>query len=132
MFCNNLIKGFQSLEKLFINRENLKKEKLNLWLYKNKDILPYVFLILTSKINKKEAIDFIKKIQDYYFNIYQKQIREEPFLSGKEIIEIFNLKPSPLVGKLKDSLLKAQIKGKIKTKRQAVEYIKSLLDNSTT
>lgn len=132
MFCNNLIKGFQSLEKLFINRENLKKEKLNLWLYKNKDILSYVFLILTSKINKKEAIDFIKKIQDYYFNIYQKQIREEPFLSGKEIIEIFNLKPSPLVGKLKDSLLKAQIKGKIKTKRQAVEYIKSLLDNSTT
>ncbi|RMA97105.1 HD domain-containing protein [Hydrogenothermus marinus] len=132
MFCNNLIKGFQSLEKLFINRENLKKEKLNLWLYENKDRLTHTFLILISKINKKEAVDFIKQIQDYYFNIYQKQIREEPFLSGKEIIEIFNLKPSPLVGKLKDSLLKAQIKGKIKTKRQAVEYIKSLLDNSTT
>ncbi len=65
-------------------------------------------------------------MQEYYFNIYTKEIIEEPLLSGKEIMEILNLKPSPKVGKIKELLLKAQIEGKIKTKEEAVGFIKSI------
>ncbi len=65
-------------------------------------------------------------MQDYYFNVYTKEIIENPLLSGKEIMEILNLKPSPKVGKIKEMLLMTQIEGIVKTKYQAVQFIKSI------
>ena len=65
-------------------------------------------------------------MQEYYFNIYTREIVEEPLLSGKEIMKILDLKPSPKVGKIKEMLLMAQIEGIVKTKHQAVQFIKSI------
>jgi len=39
-------------------------------------------------------------------------------------MEILNLKPSKLVGEIKDKLLEYQLEGKIKTKEEAIEFIK--------
>jgi len=41
-------------------------------------------------------------------------------------MEILGLSPSPLVGRIKKELLKQQIKGKIRTKEQAVSFVKSI------
>ena len=65
-------------------------------------------------------------MQDYYFNVYTKEIIENPLLSGKEIVEILDLKPSPKVGIIKEMLLEAQIEGVVRTKKQAVQFIKSI------
>ncbi|WP_242462892.1 hypothetical protein [Persephonella atlantica] len=69
---------------------------------------------------------FVIYLQEYYFDVYSKEIVEEPLLTGKEIMEILNLQPSPEVGKIKNMLLKAQIEGKIKTRQQAVDFVKSI------
>ncbi len=75
----------------------------------------------------QEITKFIWEIQNYYFNVYLKEVIEEPLLTGKEIMQILNLKPSPIVGEIKNKLLKAQLEGTIKTKEQAISFIKSLI-----
>ncbi len=62
----------------------------------------------------------------YYFDVYRKEIIEKPLLSGKEIIEILGIEPSPLVGKIKKALLEKQIEGVIRTKEQALEFVRNL------
>ncbi len=70
--------------------------------------------------------EFILYLQDYYFNRYKKEIVEEPLLTGKEIMDILGLKPSPKVGGIKNMLIKAQIEGIVKTKEQAINFVRSL------
>ncbi|WP_457644123.1 hypothetical protein [Persephonella sp.] len=41
-------------------------------------------------------------------------------------MDILSIEPSPKVGYIKDKLLHAQIEGKIKTRQQAVEFIKEI------
>lgn len=69
---------------------------------------------------------FIIYLQSYYFDVYKKEIVEEALLTGSDIIKILNLKPSPKVGEIKEKLLKLQISGDIKTKEEAISFIKSL------
>ncbi|WP_293448696.1 hypothetical protein [Persephonella sp.] len=109
-------------------------EEINLFWYENKDIAGHLFILTLSDIyGTSEDDQFLNKIrlfiiylQEYYFDFYTKNIVEELLLSGKEIIEILGISPSPLVGKIKKELLKQQIKGEIKTKDQAISFIKSL------
>ncbi len=136
-FCSKLIKNHLAISKLFFLKklESLTKKDLNFFWYENKDIAPHLIILTladslaTSEDKKflKEMKDFILYLQDYYFNVYLKEVIDEPLLTGKEIMEILNLKPSPKIGEIKDRLLKAQIEGTVKTKEQAVNFIKSLV-----
>jgi len=120
-FCINLINGFKQLEKVY-QGENA----VNFFFYRYKEYKDYIFLLFLVKY--KDA-DFIKKIDDYYENLYKKEIIEEPLLTGEEIIKLLNIKPSPLVGKIKKELEKKQIEGVIKTKEEAIKFI---LNNYST
>jgi hypothetical protein len=44
-------------------------------------------------------------------------------LNGNEIMKLTKLPPSPMVGTLKAHLREAQLKGKLKTKKQALRYL---------
>lgn len=48
-------------------------------------------------------------------------------IDGNEIMEIFNLRPSPELGRILNALKEAQISGDVTTKEQAVEFIKTIL-----
>ncbi len=48
-------------------------------------------------------------------------------LNGSELIKIFNLLPGPKVGELLKTLSDGQLSGKVKTKQQAVLYLKKQL-----
>ena len=135
-FCSKLIKNHLEISKLFFLKklDGLTDKDLNFFWYENKDIAPHLIILtlsdsLATSEDKKfleEITKFILEIQDYYFNVYLKEVIDEPLLSGKEIMEILNLKPSPKVGEIKDKLLKAQLEGTVKTKEQAISFIKSL------
>ncbi len=135
-FCSKIVKNHLSISELFfLKKEGYLQEKdLNFWWYENKDIAPHLMLLTAADTKatleddniQKEVLEFIRYLQDYYFNIYTKKIVEKPLLTGKEIMEILNLKPSKKVGIIKEHLLKAQIEGKIRTKEQAIEFIKSI------
>lgn len=67
---------------------------------------------LKSRINKLK-----KKSQG-------KKELPKPIVSGHDLIKEFKLKPGPKIGKLLAILREAQLKGKIKTKKQGLNYIK--------
>lgn len=46
-------------------------------------------------------------------------------LDGNEIMKILNISPSPILGKIIESLFEAQISGEISTKEEAVEFVKT-------
>ncbi len=115
--------------------EHLENKDLNFFWYENKDIAPHLILLtladsLATSEDKKffeDIKNFCIYLQNYYLNRYIKEVIDKPLLTGKEIMEILNLKPSPEVGKIKDMLLKAQLEEKIRTKQQAINFIKSLI-----
>ncbi len=47
----------------------------------------------------------------------------EPFLDGNQIMVISKLKPGPTIGKIRDSLLKAQIEDEISTVEEAEQFV---------
>jgi tRNA nucleotidyltransferase/poly(A) polymerase len=47
----------------------------------------------------------------------------KPLLSGDEIARIANLEPGPELGRRKRALLEAEIRGEVKTREEAVEFI---------
>ncbi len=135
-FVSRLIKHHLDVVKLYFLREENKdiSEEINFFWYENRDIAGHIFVLTLADIyGTSEDDQFLDKIklfiiylQEYYFDFYTKNIIEKPLLSGKEIMEILDLPQSPLIGRIKQQLLKKQIKGEIKTKDQAVSFIRSL------
>ncbi len=48
----------------------------------------------------------------------------DPFLNGNEIMQHTGLKPGPVVGIIRESLLKAQIAGDVGSMEEAIEFVK--------
>ena len=46
-------------------------------------------------------------------------MEEKPLLNGKDIINKFNLSPSPVLGNVLNNIQRAQVLGEIKTKAEA-------------
>lgn len=57
-------------------------------------------------------------------DIYEKEVPK--LLTGKDIIEIFNIRIGPEVGRLIKALREAQILGEVRSKEEAIEYIRKL------
>ena len=115
---------------------NLPKEEINFFWYKNKDIAIYLFILSLSyaeiKLKRTDTENlkgFIKYLQSYYFEVYKREIIEELLLRGNEIMEILNIKPSKKIGILKDKLQEAQIKGSVKTKDEAIKFIQNIFSS---
>ncbi len=135
-FCKKLIENHLAIPELFFLRksDSLSNERINFFWYENKDIFPHLVLLTvsdslaTSEDRKflEQLVDFIKYLQDYYVNVYSKEIVEEPLLTGNEIMELLGLKPSKQVGIIKDKLIREQIRGRVKTKEEAINFVYSL------
>jgi poly(A) polymerase len=52
----------------------------------------------------------------------------EPFLNGNEIMEFTGLKPGPMVGHIRDSLLTAQIAAEVTTRDEAIAFARSMAE----
>ncbi len=74
---------------------------------------------------QRELIELYKEVIGFKEEL--KKTSPKPILNGYEIMKILNLKPSPLVGKIKKELELAQVEGRVKSKEEAINFIKSLL-----
>ncbi len=141
-FIGNLVGSHLEIFRLLALKEadNLTNKELNFFWFRNKNLIPHLFILAyADAYATSENKEYLKKLelfviflQEYYFDIYIKEIVEQPLLNGKEIMEILGIKPSPIVGKIKEKLQNKQIEGKIKTKQQAIEFIKELYYNTAT
>lgn len=73
----------------------------------------------------KANLQKLEKLYDFYLKIKPKLMTLPKLLDGHEIMNILNIKPSPVLGKIISALEEAQLEGKVVTKDEAVKYVKS-------
>lgn len=108
-----------TIEKYFFN-SNLPGENL----------LKLSFVDILATIPEKGKPNF-KSYQEIKTRILElrslsenKKELPKPLLNGDEIIKEFNLKPGPKIGELLTKLREEQLSGKVRTKDEAIEFLK--------
>ncbi len=71
----------------------------------------------------KISLSHLDNLLNYYLEIKSMAQNPKCLLNGREIMEILNIKPSKLVGKITNELLEMQLSKEISTKEQAINYI---------
>lgn len=126
----------------FYLRESLKrgqltdKGKAKFW-KECRDIAGHLFLhaiadAIASGDTQQDMEDLIKTIKE--LETYKKEKYEKipikSLLTGREIMEIFGLPEGPQIGKIKKSLENAQMEGIVKTKEDAIKFVRDLISQS--
>ena len=113
--------------------DQISRKEAALFFSKNKDDYLGLFLVFLGRVvaSKKSGLpDVKKKIMDLLFR-YEKEIKpilqSPPLLDGKDIMDSFRLKPSPLIGKILMALRGAQLEGVIGNRSQALVLAGKLL-----
>ena len=79
---------------------------------------------MVSEQMVEDNLKNLEKLLDFYNEIKPRLENLPKLLDGKEIMQILNIKPSPILGKVIEALREAQIEGIVKTKEEALQFIK--------
>ena len=83
---------------------------------------------LGSAVTKEmldKSLSHLEELKKYYLEVQSILKAPKPLLSGDEIMNILNLKPSKQVGEIIEKLLEAQLEKTVQTKEEALEFIKN-------
>ena len=69
----------------------------------------------------------LEELKNYYLEIKDSLKPLPVLLDGHEIMSMFNLKPSPELGKIIKGIKEGQLNGDINTKAEAIDYVRSIL-----
>jgi tRNA nucleotidyltransferase/poly(A) polymerase len=72
-------------------------------------------------------IEFARKMITYYHSEYQSKKERPPLISGKDLINTFGLKPSPLFKKILKKVEEARLADSIHSKAEAEAWVKEYL-----
>jgi poly(A) polymerase len=89
---------------------------------------PTLFLLFKADAlgKKPPADDRYEKVARMYETEKHHPIPEKPILSGSEIMRVLKLKSGPKVGELKEKVQDAFLEGRVKTKQEALAYLRKL------
>lgn len=76
--------------------------------------------------NFKDFNKIVKQVKDLEKISRNKKVLPKEIINGNEIMKTLKIKPGEQIGKIKISLREEQLKGNIKTKKQAFEFIKKI------
>lgn len=123
--------------RVFYLRESLSKGQLtdrgrtNFW----RDcghIATHLFLhsiadALGSGDTEEEIAMLLKTIEDLTHYKLEKlsKVPQKALLDGREIMELLGIGQGPLVGRIKKALEEAQLEGRVQTREEAVEFVRS-------
>lgn len=84
-----------------------------------------------NKLNEKNKAfkSFLKKMIFEYFYHYQPISDEPPLVTGRDLIHVFGLTPSPLFRKILDLVDDAKLTKTIENRSEALELVKDILKN---
>ena len=84
-------------------------------------------IVINSK--NKAFKSFLKKMIFEYFYNYQPLNDEPPLITGRDLIHVFGLTPSPLFRKILDLVDDAKLTKTIQNRSEALELIRDVLRN---
>lgn len=100
------------------------------------DVIDVIILAMADRFSARgveitdaivaKNIGNLQKLLDFYLNIKDSLKPLPKLLSGEEIMEILNLKPSKELGFIVNSLKEAQLAGDILTKDEATTFVKNI------
>ena len=76
-----------------------------------------------------EILDSHTKILNFYFLRYLPVLGEKALLNGDDLINIFNIAPSPVLGEVLQKIQRAQVLGSIKTSDEAEALAAKILQS---
>ncbi len=71
-------------------------------------------------------LPYARQMLEFYVSFLKESNLKKPLLSGYEVMDILKIKPGPQVGAVLNALLEAQTEGRVKDKRQAVEFVREV------
>lgn len=113
----------RTIEKYFFNEK-----------YSGQDLLKLSFVDTLATVSKNSEINLesfykmIQRIKKLKKLIKEKNRLPKSILDGNEIMKKFNIPSGPQIGKLLEILREAQLSGEIKTKKQAREFLKKVIN----
>ncbi|WP_457601056.1 HDIG domain-containing metalloprotein [Hydrogenivirga sp.] len=119
------------LRESFTKGELKRRGMANFW-RECGDIAPHLFLLsiadaLASGDTEEEVkalLETISELEGFKRNEL-KEARVEPLLNGHEIMAVLNITQGKMVGEIKKRLEEAQLEGRVRTREEAVEFIKN-------
>ena len=117
--------------------ENISEKAMMRMFRRIGDDMPELLLLaMADRLSARgpEITDEIvkKNIQGLYFFLEEyRKLQEEvtkipKLVDGNEVMEIFKISPSPILGKILKDLNEAQISGDVNTREEALEFIKKI------
>ncbi len=73
-------------------------------------------------------LEVIRQLLEAWWEHFTETISPPPLINGDDLIQVFQLKPSPLIGQLLQGLKEAQAEGRIQNREQALEFARSWLE----
>jgi len=96
---------------------------------------PYFLnLMQVFKADAEGTIPSDLSLYDQIFDLYRLTLKEmpkepKPLLTGNDVMEYLGIKPGEEVGKIMEYLRENQLEGKLKTKKQAIDWLKKRKSN---
>jgi poly(A) polymerase len=115
-----------TLEKYFFREDRWGDDLLALILADARASQP-----ISGKIDLRKyqgIVERVKELEEKH-RLDKKRILPPPLLNGREIMKALGLPPGPLIGKIKEELRVWQLKGKVRSKREALERLEEIMSN---
>ncbi|MGK7884968.1 MAG: CCA tRNA nucleotidyltransferase [Crocosphaera sp.] len=119
----NVLNNLPWLEK---NQQNISLRELYFLFLELGTNFPIFALVALGKNTNN---DLILKLITHYLDPQDKLAHPIPIITGHDLINYLNIKPSPQVGKLLTEVSIAQIEGKIDSKAEALEFARDYIVN---
>ena len=117
-------KTVKHLPQLQTMTQDMSLREQYFWFLDVKDIFP---ILIVRAIATGVALEFLKPAIDRYLNPQDPIAHPQSLVTGNDLIQELDLKPSPLIGKLLTEIQVAQIESKISTRQQALDFAASML-----
>lgn len=76
----------------------------------------------------EQNLSNLDKLLNFYFESLDKLKPLPKLLSGNEVMQLLNIKPSPKLGKILEALYEAQLDGNVSSKDEAVKFVKNYIN----
>ncbi|MDJ0662825.1 MAG: CCA tRNA nucleotidyltransferase [Crocosphaera sp.] len=119
----NVLKSLNALETKY---NNLNLRELYFFFLELGDYFPIFALVsLAKNINN----DLILNLIYHYLDPQSKLAHPIPLITGHDLINQLNIKPSPQLGQLLTEVIIAQVEGKVSTKQEALKFAQDYIVN---